>query len=66
MLKYSLLFCLFVVACSNIPDNISHKAALSCQSRGFSIANHMGQSGWSGDTPYEQCYHQTVNELLQQ
>ena len=66
MLKYSLLCCLLGVACSTVPADISRKAALSCQGRGFSITSHMEQPGWTGDTPYEQCYHQTVNELLQQ
>jgi len=66
MLKYSLLFCLLGVACSTVPNDISQKAALSCQGRGFSITNQLGQSGWVDDTPYEQCYHQTLDQLLRQ
>ena len=66
MLKYSVLFCWLIAACSSVPNDISRQAALSCQGRGFSISNHLGQSGWGGDTPYEQCYHQTVDQLLKQ
>jgi hypothetical protein len=63
-MKRSLLFCLLCCSCSSVPNDISHKAAVSCQSRGFSGINDVGQPGWVIETPYEHCYNETVNKLL--
>ena len=61
----SFLMCWLAAACSTVPDDIARKAAISCQNRGMIMTVDLGR--WRvGQTAYEHCYHETVNQLLQQ